>query len=90
MPEWLKQTLRMFTDGRRNVERGFFAWWFRTTDEDYTNAEYVEIDTERTTNVVAPTLRDATTGAIIVKSDSWKEKKFRPPRRHYCQCLIHP
>lgn len=57
MPEWLKQTLRMFTDGRRNVERGFFAWWFRTTDEDYTNAEYVEIDTERTTNVVAPTLR---------------------------------
>ncbi len=79
MPEWLKQTLRMFTDGRRNVERGFFAWWFRTTDEDYTNAEYVEIDTERTTNVVAPTLRDATTGAIIVKSDSWKEKKFRPP-----------
>lgn len=79
MPDFLKKVLRMFTDGRRNVERGFFASFFRTTDEDYTNAEYVEIDVERTTNTVAPTLRDARTGAVIVKSDSWKEKKFRPP-----------
>lgn len=79
MPEFLKKVLRMFTDGRRNVERGFFSYFFRTTEEDYTNAEYVEIDVERTTNTVAPTLRDARTGAVIVKSDSWKEKKFRPP-----------
>ncbi len=79
MTEWIKQVLKMFTDARRNVERGFFAQWFKTTDEDYTNAEYVEIDIERTTNVVAPTLRDYTTGAVIVKSDSWKENKFRPP-----------
>ena len=79
MPEWLKQVLRKFTDGRRAVERGFFALWFQTTDEDYTNAEYVEIDVERTTNTVAPTLRDGRTGSVIVKSDSWKENKFRPP-----------
>ncbi len=79
MPEWIKKVLKMFKDGRRNVERGFFSLWFKTTEEDYTNAEYVEIDTERTTNTVAPTLRDARTGAVIVKSDSWKEKKFRPP-----------
>lgn len=79
MKEWLKQVLRMFRDGRRTVERGFFALWFRTTEEDYTNAEYVEIDVERTTNTVAPTLRDARTGAVIVKSDSWKEQKYRPP-----------
>lgn len=79
MPEFLKKVLRMFTDGRRNVERGFFSYFFRTTEEDYTNAEYVEIDVERTTDTVAPTLRDARTGAVIVKSDSWKEQKFRPP-----------
>lgn len=79
MIEWLKQVLRMFTDDRHNVERGFFAQWFKTTEEDYTKAEFVEIDIQRTTNIVAPTLRDYTTGAIIVKSDSWKEKKFRPP-----------
>ena len=41
MPEWLKKVLQKFTDGRRAVERGFFALWFKTTDEDYTNAEYV-------------------------------------------------
>ena len=79
MPDFLKKVLRMFTDGRRTVERGFFSYFFRTTDEDYTNAEYVEIDVERTTETVAPTLRDARTGAVIVKSESWKEKKFRPP-----------
>ena len=79
MPNFLKKVLKMFTDGRRNVERGFFSYFFKTTEEDYTNAEYVEIDVERTTNTVAPTLRDARTGAVIVKSDSWKEKKFRPP-----------
>ncbi|MBQ6782304.1 MAG: major capsid protein [Treponema sp.] len=79
MPEFLKKVLRMFTDGRRNVERGFFSFFFKTTEEDYTNAEYVELDVERTTNTVAPTLRDSRTGAVIVKSDSWKEHKFRPP-----------
>lgn len=79
MHDFLKKVLRMFTDGRRNVSRGFFSYFFRTTEEDYTNAEYVEIDVERTTNTVAPTLRDARTGAVIVKSDSWQEKKFRPP-----------
>lgn len=79
MPDFLKKVLKMFTDGRRTVERGFFSYFFRTTDEDYTNAEYVEIDVERTTETVAPTLRDARTGAIIVHSESWKEKKYRPP-----------
>lgn len=79
MPDFLKKVLRMFTDGRRTVERGFFSYFFRTTDEDYTNAEYVEIDVERTTETVAPTLRDARTGSVIIHSDSWKEKKFRPP-----------
>lgn len=79
MPEWLKAVLSKFTDGRRAVERGFFALWFKTTDEDYTNAEYVDIDVERTTDTVAPTLRDGRTGSVIVKRDSWKENKFRPP-----------
>lgn len=79
MPDFLKKVLRMFRDGRRNVERGFFSYFFKTTEEDYTDAEYVEIDVERTTDAVAPTLRDARTGAVIVKSDSWKEEKFRPP-----------
>lgn len=79
MPEFLKKVLRMFTDGRRNVERGFFSYFFRTTEEDYTNAEYVEIDVERGTDTVAPTLRDARTGSVIVKSDDWQENKFRPP-----------
>lgn len=79
MPDFIKKVLRKFTDGRRDVRRGFFASFFKTTDEDYTKAAYIEIDIEQTSDTVAPTLRDARTGAVIVKKDDWQEKKYRPP-----------
>lgn len=77
--DFLKKVLRMFTQGRGVPVQGFLSSFFRTTEEDYTEAEYVEIDVERNTEAVAPTLRDAKTGAVIVNEDVWRENKYRPP-----------
>lgn len=77
--DFLKKVLRMFTQGRGVPVKGFLSSFFRTTEEDYTEAEYVEIDVERNTEAVAPTLRDAKTGAVIVNEDVWRENKYRPP-----------
>lgn len=77
--DFLKKVLRMFTQGRGVPVRGFLSSFFRTTEEDYTEAEYVEIDVERNTEAVAPTLSDARTGAIIVNEEVWTENKYRPP-----------
>lgn len=77
--DFLKKVLRMFTQGRGVPVRGFLSTFFRTTEEDYTEAEYVEIDIERNTEAVAPTLSDARTGAVIVNEDVWQENKYRPP-----------
>ena len=77
--EFLTTILKKYTQGRNEVKKGFFSSFFKTTEEDYTNGEFVKIDTERTTNTVAPTLRDLRTGAVIVKSSSWDAGRFRPP-----------
>ena len=77
--DFLKKVLKMFTQGRGVPVRGFLSSFFRTTEEDYTEAEYVEIDVERNTEAVAPTLSDARTGAIIVNEEVWTENKYRPP-----------
>lgn len=77
--DFLKKVLKMFTQGRGVPVRGFLSSFFRTTEEDYTEAEYVEIDVERNTEAVAPTLSDARTGAVIVNEEVWTENKYRPP-----------
>lgn len=77
--DFLKKVLRMFTQGRGVPVQGFLSSFFKTTEEDYTEAEYVEIDVERNTEAVAPTLRDAKTGAVVVNEDVWQENKYRPP-----------
>lgn len=76
---FLKKVLRMFTQGRGVPVRGFLSTFFTTTEEDYTEAEYVEIDIERNTEAIAPTLSDARTGAVIVNEEVWQENKYRPP-----------
>lgn len=79
MPDFLKKILKMFTDDERMQRRGFFSTFFKTTEEDYTDSEFVEIDIERSDVRVAPVLRDARTGAVIVDADIFTNKKFKPP-----------
>lgn len=77
--DFLKRILKMFSDDARMQRRGFFTTFFKTTEEDYTNAEYVEIDIERSGNKVAPVLTDYRTGSVIANPDVFTEKRFRPP-----------
>lgn len=86
MLDFLKKVLRMFTDDSRMQKRGFFTTFFKTTEEDYTDAEYVELDIERSGDKVAPVLKDHRTGGVIVDDDVFTEKKFKPPY----QCLENP
>lgn len=79
MLDFLKTTLKMFSDDSRMQKRGFFTTFFKTSEEDYTNGEYVEIDIERTGDKVAPVLKDHRTGGVIVDDDIFTEKKFKPP-----------
>ena len=39
--DFLKRVLKMFTDDARMQKRGFFTTFFKTTEEDYTNAEFL-------------------------------------------------
>ena len=84
--DFLKRVLKMFTDDARMQKRGFFTTFFKTTEEDYTNAEFVEIDIERSGNKVAPVLKDHRTGGVIVDDDIFTEKRFKPPY----SCLKQP
>lgn len=79
MLDFLKKVLKKFSDDVRMRRRGFFTSFFKTTEEDYTDAEFVEIDIERNGDYVAPILKDARTGAVVVDEDVFTEKKFKPP-----------
>ncbi|MGI5116875.1 major capsid protein [Treponema sp. SP13] len=86
MIELLKKILKMFTDDVRMQKRGFFTTFFKTTEEDYTDSEYADIDIERTGDQVAPVLKDHRTGGTIIDDDVFTEKKFKPP----FTCLQRP
>lgn len=77
--DFLKAVLKKFTEDARMNKRGFFTTFFKTTPEDYTDGEYVEIDIERSGDYVAPTLKDARTGSVVIDEDVFTEKRFKPP-----------
>lgn len=77
--DFIKTVLKKFTEDERMNKRGFFTTFFKTTPEDYTDGEYVEIDIERTGDYVAPALKDARTGSVVVDEDIFTEKRFKPP-----------
>ena len=77
--DFIKTVLKKFTEDERMNKRGFFTTFFKTTPEDYTDGEYVEIDIERTGDYIAPALKDARTGSVVVDEDIFTEKRFKPP-----------
>lgn len=77
--DFLKAVLKKFTEDARMNKRGFFTTFFKTAPEDYTDGEYVEIDIERSGDYVAPTLKDARTGSVVIDEDVFTEKRFKPP-----------
>lgn len=77
--EFLRSILKFFTDNDEVNRQGFFATFFKTTEEDYTDTETVEIDIERDGQKVAPVIKDARTGSVIVSADDFSTKEYKPP-----------
>lgn len=71
--------LKKFTDERSMQKRGFFSTFFKTTEEDYTDTDTVEIDIERNGMKVAPTMKNRNTGAIVMSAEDFTTKEFTPP-----------
>lgn len=76
--EWQKKRLAAFIEDREAPRKRLFTKFFKSREEDYTSAEYVELDVFSSRDVVAPTLRDARTGTVVTQGESWSEKRFRP------------
>lgn len=77
--DFLRSILKYFTDNAAINKRGFFSTFFKTTEEDYTETETVEIDIERAGNKVAPVVKNAKTGAVMISAEEFSTKEYKPP-----------
>ena len=76
---FLEKVLKLFKSAPNMDKMGFLSSFFKTTEEDYTDAEYVDIDIVRSGENVAPVLRDIGTGAVVVADDVFTGKQIKPP-----------
>lgn len=74
-----EKVLKLFQSTPKMDKMGFLSSFFKTTEEDYTDAEYVDIDIVRSGESVAPVLRDIGTGAVVVADDVFTGKQIKPP-----------
>ncbi len=77
--ELLKTVLKFFQDNVEMNKRGFFSTFFKTTAEDYTDTDEVEIDIVRSGHKVSPVLKSGKTGAVLVSAEDFDTSKFKPP-----------
>ena len=64
-----EKVLKLFESFPKMDKMGFLASFFKTSEEDYTDAEYIDIDIVRSGEHVAPVLRDISNGAIAIADD---------------------
>lgn len=74
-----EKVLKIFESFPKMDKMGFLSSFFKTTEEDYTDAEYVDIDIIRSGEQVAPVLRDLSNGAIAISDDVFTGKQVKPP-----------
>jgi len=79
MPVFIEKVLKLFQSAPKIEKMGFLASFFKTEEEDFTDAEMVDIDIVRTDEDVAPVLKDYKTGAIAVADDIFTGKQIKPP-----------
>lgn len=77
--QFKEKVLKLFESFPKMDKMGFLASFFKTTEEDYTDAEYVDIDIVRSGEQVAPVLRDLSNGAIAIADDVFTGKQVKPP-----------
>ena len=75
-----EKVLKLFESFPKMDKMGFLASFFKTSEEDYTDAEYIDIDIVRSGEQVAPVLRDISNGAIAIADAT--EDVHAGPRLH--------
>ena len=79
MPPFFEKVLSYFKSIPNLDKMGFLSSFFKTKDEDFTDAEFVDIDIVRSGETVAPVLRNLRTGAVAISDDVFTGKQVRPP-----------
>lgn len=74
-----EKVLKLFESFPKMDKMGFLSSFFKTNEEDYTDAEYIDIDIVRSGEHVAPVLRDISNGAIAIADDVFTGKQVKPP-----------
>lgn len=74
-----EKVLKLFESFPKMDKMGFLSSFFKTTEEDYTDAEYIDIDIVRSGEQVAPVLRDLSNGAVAIADDVFTGKQVKPP-----------
>lgn len=74
-----EKVLKIFHSMPNMSKMGFLTSFFKTSEEDFTDAELVNIDIVRSGEQVAPVLTDVGTGAVVVSDDIFTGKTVRPP-----------
>lgn len=74
-----EKVLKIFESFPKMDKMGFLASFFKTSEEDYTDAEYIDIDIVRSGEQVAPVLRNLSNGAIAIADDVFTGKQVKPP-----------
>lgn len=79
MPVFIEKVLKLFRSAPKIERMGFLSSFFRTEEQDFTDAEMVDIDIVRTDEEVAPVLKDYRTGAVAIAEDVFTGKQIKPP-----------
>lgn len=74
-----EKILKLFKNTPKMEKMGFLSSFFKTTPDDFTDSELVDIDIVREGEFVAPVLTDVSNGATIVSNDIFTGKQVRPP-----------
>lgn len=74
-----EKILKLFQNVPKMDKMGFLSSFFKTTEEDYTDAEFIDLDIVRGSEEVAPVIRNLGDGAIAIADDVFTGKSVKPP-----------
>lgn len=74
-----EKILKIFENVPKMDKMGFLSSFFKTTEEDYTDAEFIDLDIVRGSEEVAPVIRNLGDGAVTIADDVFTGKSVKPP-----------
>lgn len=74
-----EKVIKIFENVPKMDKMGFLSSFFKTTEEDYTDAEFIDFDIVRGSEEVAPVVRNLGDGAVTIADDVFTGKSVKPP-----------